>query len=470
VNSERARVLVVDDQPNIRALTKQLLSARGYTVLCARDGAEAIKIVDAEFPDLILMDIHMPVMDGIEALKDLTKRHPAIPVIMMSGYGDISQAVQAMKLGAIDYLKVPFDHDELVMQVGRCCEEARMKREIGRLQTILGDSTYLCELMGNSPEIMKICDQINTVAATDFTVVVYGESGSGKELVARAIHRNSHRASGPFVPVDCGSIPENLIESELFGHERGAFTNAYHQKKGSFERASGGTLFLDEIGNLPKSMQAKLLRALQERKIERIGGNGPITIDIRIIAAGNRRLENLIGEGRFREDLFHRLNEFFIEVPPLRRRKEDIIYLADRFMRAKARDLNKVVRGISDAALQVLIDYDWPGNVRELRNTINRAVLLCDGIIKPHNLTALCPISPQVSPPATNIDLCGDDIPPLKEIKRRAVEQIERQAIARILERTGGNKSKAARILQVDYKTILSKINKYGLGAPRKQV
>lgn len=467
VNSENIRVLIVDDQPNIRALAEQLLSAEGYTVLCARDGAEAIKIVDAEFPDLVLMDIHMPVMDGIEALKNLAGRHPAIPVIMMSGYDDVSQAVQAMKLGAIDYLKVPFDHDELIMQVGRCCEEARMKREIGRLQTILGDSTYLCELMGNSTEIMRICEQINTVAATNFTVVVYGESGSGKELVAKAIHRNSHRASGPFVPVDCGSIPESLIESELFGHERGAFTNAYQRKQGSFERASGGTLFLDEIGNLPKSMQSKLLRALQERKIERIGGSGPIAIDIRIIAAGNRRLEDLIAEGKFREDLFHRLNEFFMEVPPLRRRKEDIIYLADRFMRAKAEELNRNVRGISNEALQVLLDYDWPGNVRELRNTINRAVLLCHGIIRPQDLTALCPIRPQVSPSATNIDLDGDNVTPLKEMKCKVIEEIEREVIARVLERTGGNKSQAARILQVDYKTILSKIKKYGLEPPR---
>ena len=461
-------VLVVDDQPNVRALAQNILSAEGYSVLCAKDGAEAIEVVRVEFPDLVLMDIHMPGVDGIEALKTLVKTHPSIPVIMMSAYEEIRPAVEVMKLGARNYLRVPFDGEELLVQVKRALEETHVKREVTRLQTILGNSAELCELMGSSQEIMRICEQLNKVAATDFTVVIYGESGSGKELVARAIHRNSHRASGPFVPVDCGSIPENLIESELFGHERGAFTSAYQQKKGSFERASGGTLFLDEVANLPTSMQAKLLRALQERKIERIGGDGPIPIDIRIIAAGNRRLEGLITEGKFREDLFHRLNEFFIEVPPLRRRKEDLIYLADRFMRAKANELKKEVRGISHAALQVLLDYNWPGNVRELCNAINRAVLLCDGIIRPQDLTALCPVGSEVCAPSAGIDSYGDEIPPLKETKRRAIEEIERELIARALEKTGGNKSRAARILQIDYKTILSKIKEHGLGRPRK--
>ena len=456
----------MDDQPNIRAIAQRLLEAQGYTLLCAGDGAKAIEVVDAKFPDLVLMDIRMPGMDGIEALKRLTKSHPTMPVIMMSGYGDVRVAVEAMKLGARDYLMVPFDHDELIMQADRALEETRMKREIGQLQTILGESAHLCELMGYSSKIFELYDQISTVAPTDFTVVVYGESGSGKELVARAIHRNSPRAGKPFVPVDCGSIPENLIESELFGYEKGAFTGAFRRKEGSFERASGGTLFLDEIGSLPMSMQSKLLRALQERRIDRVGGSGPIPIDIRVITAGNRRLEDLISEGMFREDLYHRLNEFFIEIPPLRARKDDLIYLAKRFLDATAKELHKDVRGISDGAVQMLLDYDWPGNVRELRNTIRRAVLLCKDIVRPQDLTALSSVAHGVPP--INISSFDQEMS-LRDIVRTVTEDVERRVIAQVLEKTGGNKSKTARILHVDYKTILSKIKEYGLGTIRKE-
>lgn len=288
-------------------------------------------------------------------------------------------------------------------------------------------------------------------------------------MVARGIHRNSPRASGPFVPVDCGSIPDNLIESELFGHERGAFTGAYQRKAGSFERASGGTLFLDEIGNLPKAMQSKLLRALQERKIERIGGNGPINVDIRIIAAGNRRLEDLLAEVAFREDLYHRLNEFFIEIPPLRERREDLNYLAKRFIDATAKKLNKEIRGISDGALQVLDDYEWPGNVRELQNVIGRAVLLCnDGIIRPRDLSALASVRQSASVSTFHFNADPGNMPPLKEIVRQVVEEVEAKVIKQVLETTAGNKSQAARMLRIDYKTLLSKIKKYCLDGTRK--
>ena len=469
VNNENIRVLVVDDQPAILSLVERILRPEGYAVLTAADGSEALKVVEEEFPDLVLMDIRMPNLDGIGALKRLTRTHPTIPVIMMSGSGEVRPAVEAMKLGARNYLMVPFDHDDLVLQINRALEETRVKREMRRLQTILGDSAELCELMGYSSQIRSIYGQMDQVARTDFTVVVYGESGSGKELVARGVHRKSPRASGPFVPVDCGSIPENLIESELFGHERGAFTGAYQRKAGSFERASGGTLFLDEIGNLPKTMQSKLLRALQERKIERIGGTGPIDIDIRIIAAGNRRLEDLLAEGVFREDLYHRLNEFFIEIPPLRKRREDLIYLAKRFIDATAKKLNKEIRGISDGALQVLDNYEWPGNVRELQNVIGRAVLLCDGgIVRPRDLTALASVRRSASVSTFRFNADAENLRPLKGIVQEVIEEVESKLIEQVLEKTRGNKSQAARILQIDYKTLLSKIKKYRLDGTGK--
>jgi len=465
VANDEILILIVDDNPDVCRLTAKYLADKGYGTIEAGDGAEAIRRIEREQPDLVLMDINMPVMNGIEALGEIIAMNPAMPVIMMSAQTEIPPAVEAMKLGARDYFTVPFDPAELVIKVRRVLDETYLKREVGRLQTILGNAKDLCELMGYSPQIGTIYGQIQTVARTDFTVIIYGESGSGKELVARAIHQNSRRADAAFVAVDCGSIPENLIESELFGHERGAFTGAYDRKKGSFERASGGTLFLDEIGNLPKTMQSKLLRTLQERAVERVGGTGPIAVDIRVIVAGNRRLQELIGEGRFREDLFHRINEFMIEIPPLRRRKGDLIYLANRFVDETAQELKKDKRPrLSPAALQLLHSYDWPGNVRELRNVIRRAVLLTDSDqINPEHLTALNTAAAELIPPV-RLDM----LPrlPLKELVRNFTREIEQKIIAQALDRTQGNKSKAAKLLQIDYKTILTKINDYKLATP----
>jgi len=456
------RILVVDDQPQILELACRILESEGYSTLKARDGAEALQVIDAEIPDVVLMDIKMPGIDGITALKRIIGKYPSIPVIMMSGHSDVSAAVEAMKLGARNYLHVPLDPDELLIQVHHCFEVSSMQRQVSRLQSILGDA-HLLELMGDSDHIVRLTEQIATVAPTDFTVVVYGESGSGKELVARAIHRMSNRSEGPFVPVDCGSIPETLIESELFGHERGAFTGAYQAKPGSFERASGGTLLLDEIGNLPMSMQAKLLRSLQERKITHVGGTKLIDIDIRVIAAGNARLEDLVRNGSFRLDLYHRLNEFLVEIPPLRKRKSDILYLAKRFLDITAAKLHKNVRTISDSAQQIMLDYDWPGNVRELQNTIQRAVLLCDEIIEPKDLTGLVPVETSKASAAIGAVLLSEGLS-LRQIGESAKREAEAEAIRQTLQKTEGNKSQAARILQADYKTILTKIKDYGLG------
>jgi len=467
LKNEDIRVLVVDDNEDVCELARKLLSEKGFAVDVAYDGAEALKSITAEASfDLVLMDVDMPHMDGIEALKRITKFNPAIPVIMMSGLGQVGPAVEAMRLGARDYLTHKFDPDELEVKIERALEETRIRREVRNLRTILGHSSDLRELMGSSAPMMHLYGQLETVSGTDFTVIIYGESGSGKELVARAIHQNSQRAERLFVPVDCGSIPENLIESELFGHERGSFTGAYERKKGSFERASGGTLFLDEIANLPKTMQAKLLRSLQERRIERIGGTGPIEVDIRVIAAANRRLPEVISEGKFREDLFHRLNEFMIEIPPLRKRKDDLAFLTRRFMDATADELKKGRCEISDPAFQMLLDYDWPGNVRELRNVIRRAVLLADNVIRPQHLTALASAGYVSAFPVTRIDTSAKV--PLKEMVRSVAKDYEQKLIAHALEQTGGNKSRAAKLLDIDYKTILTKINEYNL-APQQR-
>jgi len=466
VSNEKIKILIVDDQPFIRSLAERILKEKNYATAHAHDGKEAIEKVEAESPDLVLMDIHMPGTDGISALKHIIKHTPDVPVIIMSGDADVHLAVDAMKHGARDYLTIPFNNDELIMEVERALEETKLKREVRRLKRLVGQSSDLFELMGYSNLIRHLHEQIATVAATDFTVIIYGESGSGKELVARAIHHHSPRADGPFIAVDCGSIPETLIESELFGHERGAFTGAVDRKKGSFERAAGGTLFLDEIANLPKTMQSKFLRAIQERAVERIGGAGPIDVDIRIIVACNKRLDELVVAGAFREDLYHRLNEFVINIPPLRKRKDDLIYLAKRFMDETSKELRKEVASISDEALQILLDYDWPGNVRELRNTIRRAVLLCDNTIEPHHLTALTSLDSLPMTPEINLDTLEQV--PLKEIVRSAAAHVERNVIAHILQKTDGNKSQAARIMQIDYKTMLSKANHYGLNEHRK--
>jgi len=466
VGNDEILILIVDDSPHVRVLAGEALAKQGYRIAHASDGIESLEQIQKEHPDLVLMDINMPKMDGIEALREIVATNPALPVIMMSAQLEIGPAVDAMKLGARDYIIVPFNPYELMKRVERVINEISLKREVSRLETMLGNAKDVFKQMGQSPQIRALHEQLERVARTDFTVIIYGESGSGKELVARAIHQNSRRADEAFIAVDCGSIPENLIESELFGHERGAFTGAYDRKLGSFERASGGTLFLDEIGNLPKTMQSKLLRALQERKIERVGGTGPIPVDIRVIVAGNRRIQDLIAEGTFREDLFHRLNEFMIEIPPLRRRKDDLIYLADRFIKETAQELKKKPLRLSSPAVQLLQNYEWPGNVRELRNVIRRAVLLTDSDqIRPEHLTAINTAAAQLIPPV-RIDMMPQM--PLKEMMRSFTREIEQKIIEQAIEKAQGNKSKAAKLLQIDYKTMLTKIKEYKLGTPRR--
>ena len=467
--SDITKVLVVDDVADMRWNLCKVLQRAGYATVEADDVGPALEMLEAEQTDAAILDVQLPSGSGIELLRSIKEKLPDIPVIIVTGYATISVAVEAMKYGAYHFLEKPFKSiDQVLVTIERALQERQLKAEVKRLRTQLGAVTELASLMGHSEQIKRVLEQVNSVALTDFTVVLCGETGAGKELVARAIHAHSPRKDKDFVAVDCGSIPETLIESELFGHEKGAFTGADRIKEGHFEAASGGTLFLDEIGNLPLAMQAKLLRAIETRSIRRLGGKEMINADIRIIAAGNQRLEELVDGGEFRQDLYYRLTEFQIEIPPLRHRKDDIIYLTKRFIDETNNELKKSIRGLSPDALTEIESYDWPGNVRELRNVVRRAVLLAENLIEFEPLSGI----------RTGGMMADEDLPDglkleydpdseefsLKTVVKAIVEKIERHVMEDVLHRAGGNKSKAARILQIDYKTMHYKLKEYGLG------
>ncbi len=462
MNQENGRILVVDDEPEICKYLSLLMQKQGLAALVAEDGKTALNMIASETPDVILSDIRMPGMDGMELLKEAKKVDPDIPVIMITGYAGVHGAVEAMRAGAHDYLAKPFDHHEVIRVVQRALVERDLKRKIKHLSDQLQDTMPLSKMMGPSDAIRHVISDVNRVAKSDFTVVILGETGSGKELVAKAIHNASPRSGFPFVPVDCGAIPETLLESELFGHERGAFTGADRQKPGKFETAKGGSLFLDEILNLPLSSQAKLLRALQEKKVYRVGGTKPLTVDVRLLVAGNKDLESAVASGSFRRDLFYRLNEFTIKIPPLRERKEDIPYLTRRFLETTNIELAKNVQGFSESAMSTLLAFHWPGNVRQLRSAIRRAVLLADDIITESHLDMdEVPGRRLLLRPEIEGMPWGDLS--LKEIVRRNNIALEREVLTEVLQYTGGNKAKAARILKIDYKTIHTKIKQLGI-------
>lgn len=473
------KVLIIDDEVDLCDIISRILHQAGYVTYVANNGNEGIEILQKEFPHVVILDVRMPVMSGIETLKYIKNINSDIPVIIITAYGEIRSAVEAIKLGAYDYFTKPFNNDEIVLTVKRAIEERTMRQEIRTLKTQLNLAMPLFEQMGSSSQIARINELVECVAPTNFTVVLYGETGSGKELVARNIHNRSPRKDKPFIVVDCGSIPETLIESELFGFEKGAFTGAELRKIGHFEMASGGTLFLDEIGNLPKSMQGKLLRVLQERRIRRLGSNKEIEVDVRVIAAGNEMLEFLVQSDRFRMDLYQRLNEFHIEIPPVRHRKEDIVFLCKKFLDLTNKELDKNVHGITKEALEMLLEYDWPGNVRELKNVIRRAVLLSTEVIEERHLFVGTlkmkqsvgsevkqtvnregdPFGHAFSPDFNNDD---DDVS-LHDVVSRCIEGAEKNLIKKVLKQTDGNKSQASKILKVDYKTLHYKIKKYGI-------
>ena len=458
-----AHILVVDDHEDIRWLLSNILEDAGFAVSTANTGQEALEVVAKHAPDLVLMDVCMPGLDGISVLKSLKQSHSRLPVILLTAYGQVPDAVQAMKLGAADYLLKPFVNEQVLLAIRRALERIALVDEIRGLRSQLESAPGLAEVMGTGPKIQKVFLQVQQVARTNFTVVLQGETGTGKELVARAIHQQSDRRDGAFLAVDCGAVPETLIESQLFGHEKGAFTGADARRQGDFELASEGSLFLDEISNLPLGIQAKLLRVLQERQIRRVGGKQLISVDPRILAASNMDLQDEVRQGRFRQDLFHRLNEFVIAIPSLRERRQDIPVLARVFLEQARMELKKHIGGISGEAVKVLQEYAWPGNARELKNVIRRAALLCAHTIEPEHLVALGDVASLVGPVAHADDYLDRGLS-FKEITRQAVAGVERQVVERALGQTGGNRRKAARLLAIDEKTLRTKIRALGIG------
>jgi DNA-binding NtrC family response regulator len=455
------KVLVVDDEAEIRSLLGAVLQSKGYEVVTAADGAAALQQVQHEHPAVILMDLSMPRMGGMDALPEIKRLDPEIPVIICTAHADLATAVRAMKLGAYDYLTKPFDVELLALTLERALERNQLRSRIDELKR-QGSGTSLAERMGGSPAIAQVIQQVSQVADSNFTVLVQGETGTGKELVARAIHQQSPRRQAPFVAVDCGAIPETLVESELFGHERGAFTGAQAKREGHFQLAKGGTLFLDEIANVPLATQAKLLRALEQRAVNPLGSARAVAVDARIIAATNTELEEGVKTGRFRADLYYRLSEFTITLPPLRSRREDITHLAQRFLDEVSMELRRPVRRVSDEAMQALLRHDWPGNVRELKNVIRKAALLATDVVTAEHIPALNASAPIPSRAAA--EPSGEDLS-LREVAELAAVQAEREVIRHALGATKGNKSQAARLLRTDYTTLHAKMKRYGISA-----
>jgi DNA-binding NtrC family response regulator len=428
----------------------------------ARDGKTALRLLSSDPPDLMLLNLRVQDEDGVEVLRQARILDQKLPVIAITIQYDIDEAVRVTKAGAFEYFAKPFDGNDLIRAVHQALSEGGLKRKVNKPSGTLRRTFSLTEMMGPSDAVKRIMSEVNRVAESDFAVVITGETGSGKELIAQAIHESSSRTGGPFIAVDCGAIPETLLESELFGHEKGAFTGADGQKRGKLEMAEGGTIFLDEISNMPLGSQAKLLRVLQERKIYRLGGTKPISINIRLLVASNRDLHELSEEGSFRKDLFYRLNEFSIIVPPLRERKEDIPYLAKRFLDKANLEIKKSVKGFSDAALHRLFHYSWPGNVRQLRSIIRRATLLAEDIIDEIHLDLKkVPVPGLAFTPKVEGTLWKGLS--LKEITEESVMAVEREVLAQVMNQVAGNKAKAARLLKIDYKTIHLKLKKLGL-------
>lgn len=436
-------------------MLRTMLRSWGYTVEEATDGDEAVALVREKSFDAVLTDVRMARMDGIHALRNILEYNPALPVVLMTAYSSVETAVEALRLGAYDYLVKPLDFEALRHTLEKAIEHSRLSVENRELRRQLGEAASRPGILGRSAAIRAMQEIIATVAPTEATVLITGESGTGKELVARALHSGSTRADKSLVTVNCAALAENLLESELFGHEKGSFTGADRRREGRFAQANGGTLFLDEIGEMPLPLQSKLLRALQQGEVQRVGADAAITVDVRVLAATNRDLREEVAQKRFREDLYFRLNVISIEVPPLRNRGEDIPVLAAHFLERFASRNRKNIRGFSPQALSCLLRYSWPGNVRELENAVERAVILCNGDLitereLPAVVTGPVPVEERVA--EGEISLAGL---PLDEVERRAIEET--------LHQTGDNKSEAARRLGITRATLHNKLRKYGL-------
>ncbi len=456
------QILIVDDEKKICDFLSRLLQMEGFKTIVAYDGFVAQKLIQTKMPDVMIVDFKMPGMDGMELLEKAKAADPELPVVMITAYADIPGAVKAIKAGAHDYMPKPFNNHEVIRVVHRALAERDLKRKLAHLSSQFQENCSLREMMGPSDAVDRLISIVNRVAKSDFTVVIQGETGTGKELVARAIHQASARSECNFVPVDCGAIPSALLESELFGYERGAFTDAKIQKPGKFEIAQDGTLFLDEITNMPLGSQAKLLRALQEKNIYRVGGNKPLKVDVRLLTSCNTNIEAEVQSGSFRQDLFYRLNEFTINIPPLRKRGDDVLYLANRFLGITNVELNKHVKGFTESALDALPTYSWPGNARQLRSTIRRAVLLADDVVTEKHLDLKKTHTPDL-PIVSNVFEETWNGLSLKEIVRRQIIDVERAVLSKTLKVTGGNKAKAARLLRIDYKTMHTKVKQLGI-------
>ncbi|NWF75684.1 MAG: sigma-54-dependent Fis family transcriptional regulator [Nitrospirae bacterium] len=453
-------ILIIEDKESMAEMLKQILESEGYTVILARDGEKGIQCLKEGTIDLVLTDLKLPKMDGIDVLKASKEENQLRPVIVMTAFGSIETAVAAMKSGAFDFITKPFDPDYLLMLIKRAIETQRLIRENILLKEEFASKLGLPTIIGKSQEIVNVAQLVQKVAPTKTTVLLLGESGTGKELFARAIHYLSNRKQYPFVPINCAAIPRDLLESELFGHEKGAFTSADAKKLGKFELADKGTIFLDEIGDMDLAIQSKLLRAIEAGEIERIGAVKPIKVDVRIVAASNKDLEKSVEEKKFREDLFYRLNVFPIKIPPLRERKEDIPLLVEYFIKKYCMEIKTPVKNISKDTLNILMNSRWKGNVRELENTIERAVILCDGemITSEHFIIDTSTIS-------KHDDKTLSEEGTLEAVAKEALRVAETQRIMHVLKETRGNKSRAAEILRVSYKTLLTKIKEYGIEA-----
>jgi DNA-binding NtrC family response regulator len=448
----------------LRAMLRHALEAQGHSVVEACDEEEAARALQQGRPGVVLSDLRLPNGDGFGVLRAAKEIDPELPVIVMTAYGSIQDAVAAMKEGALDFLAKPIDPDHLLLLVERALAQRRLVTEYVLLKEELASRRGAPMIVGEDAALRQVSVALHRAAGTDATVLLQGESGTGKELFARALHALSSRADGPFVAINCAAIPDALLESELFGHEKGAFTGAVARKLGRFEMAHKGTLFLDEIGDLPLGLQAKILRAIEERRFERVGGNASLHVDVRIVAATNKHLKAAVAARQFREDLFFRLSVFPVTIPPLRERRDDITILARHFVERFCKELKKPPVALSPQALEELQTYPWPGNVRELQNCIERAIILADGdTILPRNLN-LSFRPPREEAAATldpwvHIDLSGT----LSDASRRVLAEVERRKIVQTLAETEGNKVRASEILQVTYKTFLTKLRDYGI-------
>ena len=445
------QILVVDDDRTHRNMLLTLLQQWGYQTAGAEDGESAVQACQEQFFDLVLMDVRMPKKTGLEALKEIKLHNPALPVLIMTAFSNVEAAVDAIKNGAYDYLTKPLDFEKLKVVLRNVFEHVGLVQVNDSLTKALAATEIRSNIIGQSEAMRQLLEMVYAIAPSDATALIMGESGTGKELVAKAVHANSQRANGPYVAVNCAAITESLLESELFGHEKGSFTGADKRHEGHFLQANTGTIFLDEIGEMPLAMQAKLLRVIQEREVQRVGGTKPIPVDVRIVAATNRDLQEEVTAGKFREDLYYRLNVVTLHIPPLRERGDDISLLAQYFMERFAQKNNKTVKGFTPGAMDCLTRYSWPGNVRELENVIERAVVL---LIGEH-------ISERELPTKLQRTVADETTVDTASMEGLTLEHIERMVILETLKRVGGNKSEAAKVLGINRKTLHMKLVKY---------